>query len=201
MSDTRNRNISFKTDSISVYLSEYSKFLQAALDVVDREQLQLAHNALMDAQENGRQIFVAGNGGSAAISEHLECDFQKGCHVGSGTLKTRSLCSNVAVLTAIGNDLGFEKVFSYQLELIDTKTSDILILISSSGNSPNIIEAANYAKNKGMLLIGLTGFDGGKLKELADISLHVPFANYGIVEDAHQAMIHALAQFQYLTLK
>lgn len=201
MSDTRNRNISFKTDSISVYLSEYSKFLQAALDVVDREQLQLAHNALMDAQENGRQIFVAGNGGSAAISEHLECDFQKGCHVGSGTLKTRSLCSNVAVLTAIGNDLGFEKVFSCQLELIDTKTSDILILISSSGNSANIIEAANYAKNKGMLLIGLTGFDGGKLKELADISLHVPFANYGIVEDAHQAMIHALAQFQYLELK
>lgn len=198
--DTRNRNYVFKTASIHTYLDEYTKTFRDCLATVDRLQIDSALEALKLAHQNGNRVFIAGNGGSSSIADHLECDFQKGCMTHE-TFQTRSLVTNVPLLTAIANDKNFKDVFSFQLKMMKAKEPDIVILISSSGNSPNIVDAAEFAKDAGCLLIGMTGFDGGRLKELADIKLHVPFANYGLVEDAHQALMHVLAQFVYLSVR
>lgn len=195
--DTRSRNKTFSLASPYDYLLGYSRELMIALSKVDANELKRAALELQVARDLGRRIFSAGNGGSASIAEHLECDFGKGCHHGN-TLQTKCLNSNVSVLTAIANDLSYDQVFKYQLELANAGPGEVLVLISSSGNSNNIVEAARYAVTKGVSVIGLTGFDGGVLKHTANISLHVPFHNYGIVEDAHQAIMHCLAQHHYL---
>jgi phosphoheptose isomerase len=147
------------------------------------------------ASSNGHHIFTIGNGGSSAIAEHLCCDWTKGTTSGAHPIiRSRSLTSNNPLYSAIANDFGFERVFATQLELL-ASAGDLLIAISSSGNSANIIAAAESAKRLGMEVVGLTGFSGGRLAQLADVSIHVPAENYGIVEDAHQALIHVVAQF------
>lgn len=200
MEDTRVRNINLPISSLQDFHQGYSKRLLEALASVDMIRFEMAVLALNHARLDKKTVYVAGNGGSAAISEHLECDFQKGCYAkGSNTFRTKSLVSNSALLTALGNDIGFEHIFSHQLEMIKPDVGDILLLISSSGNSPNIIKACEYAKRNILMTIGLCGFDGGALKELCDIPIHVNFKNYGIVEDAHQALMHMMAQWLYLT--
>lgn len=176
--------------SISFHLKNIpDKTWKSALDLIKYHR---SHN----------RIYVGGNGGSAAISNHLTCDFSKGCAFpGTLPLRTHSLSSNVPLITAIANDLSYEEVFSKQLEYMGLRDQDIVILISSSGNSPNIVDAADYSRKMGATLIGLTGFDGGKLKAAADISFHVPANNYGIVEDSHQAIMHCLAQMHQKDIK
>jgi len=139
-----------------------------------------------------KQIFTAGNGGSAALAVHLAADFGKNV-AGPNDKHPRilSLCCNSATITALGNDCGYENIFCFQLRNL-MNPGDLIVLISSSGNSPNIVEAATYAKNGGATVLGLTGFNGGKLKELADISLHVPCNVYELVEDAHSFFCHAI---------
>jgi phosphoheptose isomerase len=138
---------------------------------------------------DAKKVYVAGNGGSAAIANHLCCDFFK-----SPLKFAQSLVSNQSVLTMIGNDFGFEHTISKQCEKLLTN-QDVLILISSSGKSPNIVAAAKSALIRGTKIIGLTGFDGGELKKLSDISLHVPSTNYGIIEDCHQSIMHIMSQY------
>src|SRR5205807_2169508 len=105
---------------------------------------------LLKTRSAGARIFVAGNGGSAAISDHLCCDWQKGVHVADHAgLHVHSLVSSTGLLTAIANDFGYDKSFSFQLELAGLKPEDIVVLISSSGNSPNIVAAAELAKSRG----------------------------------------------------
>lgn len=154
-----------------------------------------ACEVIEDVAATGGRIFAIGNGGSAAIAEHLSCDWTKGTHVGhSPTIDTQSLASNTALYSAIANDFGFESVFSHQLAMI-AKPQDALVAISSSGNSANIIAACAVARERGLPVIGLTGFSGGKLREVADVALHVDVHNYGVVEDCHQAIMHIMAQF------
>jgi D-sedoheptulose 7-phosphate isomerase len=201
--DTRDKNKYFPIDPVHTvhdYLTAYVEQLSAAVKNMDKEKLHRAAVELSLARSLNRRVFVAGNGGSAAISLHLDCDFQKGCHIAS-TIRTVPLVANVALLTAIGNDIGYDDIFAYQLELADPSPGEVLILISSSGNSPNIIKAAKFAKSRQMTIIGFSGFDGGTLAKIADISLHVAFPNYGLVEDAHQILMHVLAQHHYLNLK
>ena len=194
--DPRFKNQTFNQESIRTYLVDYSAKLQECLNSVSQKSLEAAAEAMRTARQSGGRVFVAGNGGSAAISEHLSCDWQKGVQLdGMKSLKVNCLTSNTSLLTAIANDYGYAESFSYQLELAEPNPNDVLLLISSSGNSENIMKAASYAKTKGCKVIGFTGFSGGKLKDLADISLHIPFANYGLVEDGHQALMHVLAQF------
>ncbi len=200
MQNTRDRNKTFSEISAHEYLLGYSEALSTALKAVGKQNVNEAAKELWAARSLDRRIFIAGNGGSASISEHMECDFQKGCHEGS-TLNTRSLVSNVAVLTAIANDISYDRVFQYQLEMAVPRPGEVLILISSSGNSKNIVEAAKYATSENMVVIGMTGFDGGWLRRHCDVSLHVPFNNYGVVEDCHQALMHICAQFHYLSWK
>ena len=147
---------------------------------------------------------VCGNGGSAALANHFACDHQK---LLSGVGKLRpfivSLSSNSALMTAISNDHDYEYLFSDQIKQIGEK-SDILITISSSGNSKNIINAIKVAKKMSIFTISLTGFNGGMSKKLADINIHVDCINYGIVESLHHTIMNLISQFiknKYLSKK
>lgn len=193
-SDTRDKNIYYNLNN---YFYEYTTALNNHMRMVDANEIKRAVRTLKDCK-NKRRVFVAGNGGSSAIAEHLTCDIEKGCHVKSGSIPTHCLSNNTALMTAVGNDLGYEHTFSYQLKTQNLTSEDVVILISSSGNSPNIINAAKLVNERFATLIGLTGFDGGELRLRSSIKLHVPAHNYGIVEDAHQAIMHVIAQMIFM---
>ena len=178
----------------SEHFKEYVTQLIDGLVELDKKNLDLAVDELVAAYANGKNVFVCGNGGSAAISEHFTCDHSKGVCFDTGMLpQVQSLSSNMSLVTAIANDMGYEKVFSHQLNM-KANEGDVLVVVSSSGNSPNIVEALRVAKLKKLSTIALVGFDGGEAKELADVVLHVKNNNYGVVEDAHQAIMHIMAQ-------
>jgi D-sedoheptulose 7-phosphate isomerase len=168
------------------HLKAYIESLTDKLKSVSPQTLKMAFELLRSHKE---RVFIAGNGGSASIAEHSCIDYLKGAN-----LPFISLTANTSVITAIANDNGYEHVFSTQLKTHNLKSTDLLVLISSSGNSPNIVKAAEYAKFIGTPIMAFTGFDGGRLKTLADLSFHIPINNYGIAEDAHQIIMHVLTQ-------
>ena len=140
----------------------------------------------------GRFVWVCGNGGSAATAAHVGCDFGKTAAVkGRKPLKTVSLCDNTAFMTAIGNDLSFDETFSRQLETVAGR-GDLVLLISGSGNSANLVRAAKTARSLGAKVVSLLGFDGGKLKALSDEFMLVPSDQYGVIEDMHMSIAHIL---------
>lgn len=180
---------------MGAYLADYGNTLKSALLSVDSAALEQARALIENTASAGKRIYAIGNGGSAAIADHLCCDLTKGTHIsGKPVVDTHSMCANVPLYSAIANDFGFEKVFSTQIELFG-RAGDVLLAISSSGNSPNILAAVTAARAIGMSTIGLSGFSGGALKSSADVSIHVGVNNYGVVEDAHQAIMHALSQY------
>lgn len=180
---------------ISTFVNDYADKLKTALLSVDQDSLKKAVEVLENTFLRNSNIFVCGNGGSAAISDHFMCDHSKCIHSDTNfSPKVFSLSSNMSLITAIGNDISYEDVYSYQIEMFG-QTGDTLVVVSSSGNSPNILKALTAAKSSGMNTIALVGFNGGKAKNLADIVLHVPINNYGITEDAHQSLMHILAQY------
>lgn len=196
--DLRSRNEYFSTSSIGIYFEQYSRAIADALATVDHGEIGPAHAKIDDTLRQGGRVFVAGNGGSAAIADHLCCDFTKGIFSEKQpAIKTHSLVGSMALFSALANDVGYNNVFSEQLKMFDANGSDIVILISSSGNSPNILRAAEYCNHRDIVLIGLTGFRGGRLLEEADINLHVKSNNYGIIEDCHQILMHVIAQYHY----
>lgn len=177
------------------YADAYFARLAEAAASVDRAALDRAAELIAETAHAGRRIYSCGNGGSAAIANHLVCDCLKGIR-NESTLRPEvvSLSTTIELVTAIGNDLGYDQIFSYQLDSLG-KPGDLLMAISSSGNSPNIAAAIEAAKAIGMTVIAMTGFDGGAAARMADVSLHVRADNYGLVEDVHQALMHLLAQF------
>lgn len=190
--DTRDRNVYFRS------FKEYIGGFANAAFKIDEDQIEKALKLFELCVHREGRIFVGGNGGSAAIADHLLCDFKKGTQSEKhDCLPVQSLVGDLSLLTAIANDIGYESIFSYQLELNNLKSEDLLILISSSGNSPNIINAIQLAETCKVDIIGFTGFDGGWLKKRANISFHIPANNYGIIEDCHQALMHYLAQSYY----
>jgi D-sedoheptulose 7-phosphate isomerase len=143
----------------------------------------------------GGTVWAAGNGGSAAISDHTVCDVTKGTHAnGMPPFRSVSLASNGPMLTALANDTSYDEVFSKQLEFY-LKPEDAVLLVSSSGNSPNVVKACEYANSRGVPTIAFTGFSGGKLKEIAQVSVWIPVDNYGMTEDLHQSLIHVITQY------
>lgn len=197
--DPRYRNELFDATTLGTYLGDYASAFKSALQALDIDAVEKTRALIEGAASAGKRIFAIGNGGSAAIADHLCCDLTKGTHVsGQPVVDTTSLNANVALYSAIANDFGFEKVFSTQVNFLG-KPGDVLLAISSSGNSPNILAAVAAARAIGMTTVGLSGFSGGGLKTAADVSIHVDANNYGIVEDVHQAIMHILAQ--YIALK
>jgi D-sedoheptulose 7-phosphate isomerase len=193
--DPRHRNEKFDTTSPGRYLAAYSERLRASLDGIDENVLEQVILRISEAAAAGNRVYSIGNGGSAAIADHLCCDLMKGTNApGHPVVDAMSLTANVALYSAIANDFGFTSVFSTQLRMLG-RQGDVLIAISSSGQSANILEAVDEARNLGMTTVGLTGFTGGQLKERVDLAIHVDVNNYGIVEDAHQLVMHVMAQY------
>ncbi|SIO59014.1 D-sedoheptulose 7-phosphate isomerase [Burkholderia sp. GAS332] len=176
------------------FSEDYFAGIAKATASVDRTEITRAAALLKDVIERNGTVFACGNGGSAAISNHLTCDCLKGIRNGT-TVKPNvySLASTVELITAIANDFAYDQIFSFQLES-HGKEGDLLIAISSSGSSPNILEALRRARELGMKSIAMTGFSGGEAAQLADVNLWVKADNYGIVEDVHQSLMHILAQ-------
>ncbi|KIC15151.1 hypothetical protein RA20_19030 [Leisingera sp. ANG-Vp] len=176
------------TGFVEAFIEDYSRGLLA----VDMEALGAAIAAIQAAAENGKRIYAIGNGGSAAIADHLCCDFAKGTDTeGHPALPVQSLAAAPALISAIANDFGLEHVFAKQVGYF-CQPQDVLIAISSSGNSANIVNAVEEAKSRGVTVIGMSGFSGGKLAEMADIPLYVPVDNYAVVEDCHQSLMHVI---------
>lgn len=167
------------------------------LQKLDINAIDAALNLLLEAYYNRKWVYIFGNGGSSSTASHFENDFNKGV---SEQLKTkfrfRCLNDNVATLMAVANDIGFEEVFRYQLT-DRIEPGDLVIAISGSGNSRNIINAVEYAKSCGNQIIGITGYDGGKLKQLCDISLHAPVNSMQVTEDVHMIFDHLMMSMFY----
>jgi phosphoheptose isomerase len=182
-------------EKVSSYFSAYTEEIALAAKSVEPAELDSAAAILVQAYINGRTVFSCGNGGSAAIANHLQCDHLKSVRTGSDLApRVVSLSANVELLTAIANDITYDEVFAYQLQS-QSAAGDVLLAISASGRSPNIVRALTWARDHGLRTIALTGFDGGDCRLLAEVNLHIDAANYGIVEDLHQALMHALAQY------
>ena len=179
----------------SSYAAAYWDELARAARSIDLSQLDRAAAILTEAYATGARVFACGNGGSAAISNHFQCDHLKA--VGTGTAlspKVTSLSCNVELMTAISNDLGYEEIYRYQFEA-QSQPGDVLVAVSSSGRSPNIVRVVGWAKEHGRRTIVLTGFDGGMARSTAEVPIHVDCANYGVIEDVHQTVMHTLAQY------
>jgi D-sedoheptulose 7-phosphate isomerase len=181
--------------SAEEFCGAYFEQLSKAAATVDRGRVAQAAARLQAAYRSDAQVFVCGNGGSAAIANQMVCDHLKSIRTGS-TLKPRviSLVTTMELLTATANDQDYASVFELPLASLGRK-DDVLVTISASGNSPNIVRAMEWARANGLATIGLTGFDGGKSATLSDIHVHVDADNYGIVEDVHQSVTHILTQY------
>jgi phosphoheptose isomerase len=179
----------------SSYCEGYFAELARASASIDLSAVERAAGVLVEAYTKGANVFACGNGGSAAIANHFQCDHLKGVRHETDLLpKVESLSTSTELLTAIANDLGYEQVFAYQLQS-QARPGDVLVAISSSGRSANIVNAISWARDNGVRTIAMTGFEGGDARKMAEVALHVASTNYGIVEDLHQALAHAMAQF------
>lgn len=179
---------------VSGFIQEYLKELQACLDEIDKGQIEAIVNAITDCWRNDRQVLILGNGGSAATATHFASDLSKNMATGKNTrLKAISISDNMALITAIANDIGYASVFKEQLTGL-MGGGDMVVCISASGNSPNVLEAARYAKDNGAKVIGLTGFGGGALREIADYSVVLTSTEYEQVEDIHMVLCHLIAK-------
>ena len=177
------------------YFGGYVEETGRAGESIKPAALDQAAAILLAAYTRGGRVFSCGNGGSAAIANHMQCDHLKGVRTATDLApRVISLSSSVELLTAIANDIAYEDVFVYQLQS-QAAPGDVLVAISSSGRSPNIVRALTWARDHELNTIALTGFDGGDARTVADVGIHVDSSNYGVIEDLHQAVMHALAQY------
>lgn len=172
------------------YIESYFDDLKRTMDTIDREGISLFIQTLLDARDQGKQIFVMGNGGSAATASHMVCDFNKGL-VAEGKLRFKFIClnDNMATLMAYANDVSYEDVFVEPLINL-MQPGDLVIGISGSGNSMNVVKAIKWANEHGAKTFSLIGYSGGKLKQISQQCLHVELNNMQIVEDIHIILNH-----------
>ncbi|MFK7897299.1 MAG: SIS domain-containing protein [Myxococcota bacterium] len=182
-------------DDFQQFVTGYYETFLEVLRRVDADELRGILDVLMAVGDRGATVYVAGNGGSASIADHTACDISKGTHAdGHGPIRTVSLASNAAMITAIANDVAYDQIYRKQLEYY-LRDGDAVLLVSASGNSPNVVEACRYAQKQGASTMAFVGFEGGELKRIADHVVHVDVANYGMAEDTHQSIMHVLSQY------
>ncbi|MGE4293550.1 MAG: SIS domain-containing protein [Desulfovibrio sp.] len=185
-----------RTSNAAEYAAAYLEHLAELLKKLNAESIAKFIAVIESARETGNTIFFVGNGGSAATASHFANDIAIGTRSWHKPFKAMSLCDNVAVMTAIGNDDGYDNIFVQQLQIHLTK-DDVLVAISASGNSPNVVKAVDYAKGVGATTIGLTGFDGGQLARNCDLNVHAASekGEYGPVEDIHMILDHLVGTY------
>lgn len=190
MSDVKGNLSRFKEYKIS-----YANRLLSSLESVDDESICSFITELERAQHTGAQVFFVGNGGSAATANHFANDLSLGIK-GGRPVRAISLSSNQAVITALANDEGYDKVFIKQLQ-VAANPGDILVGISASGNSPNILTAVDWCRKNEVVTIGVTGFEGGRLAQICDISLcfTTELGDYGVSEDCHMILDHLITNY------
>lgn len=181
-------------------IKNYIKTLQGVLDQLDHSAINSVLNLLVQATEKGKTIYIFGNGGSAATASHFQNDFNKGIsEYTEKKFRFQCLNDNIATVLAIANDISFDEIFRFQLDG-RLQEGDLVIAISGSGNSKNVLYAAEYAKKQGNMVIGMTGFNGGQLKEICDVCLHAPINSMQITEDIHMIFDHLMMSVLYETL-
>jgi D-sedoheptulose 7-phosphate isomerase len=173
----------------------YVKGLMKALKGTDADAIGEAVAAIVGVHAADKVVYTCGNGGSAATASHMVNDLVKAPAEATGCRPIRAigLADCVSLMTALANDVDYDQMFSRQLEAYG-RDGDLLVAISGSGNSANVVEAAKTARNLGMGVVAMTGFEGGKLKELADVHLNVPNTCFGQIEDAHMILEHAIVE-------
>lgn len=176
-------------------INDYKNQFILWLDSMDLTTVFKVANVIFERNQDGKSVFVCGNGGSASLSQHFAVDLGVGTSkvTGERGIKISDLTSNAAIVTATANDKSYNHVFEEQLKL-SAYPMDILIAISSSGKSENIIRAVQHARKNEITTIGITGFDGGSLKDIVDYSIHVEtrIGEYGRVEDLHSFVLHLI---------
>jgi D-sedoheptulose 7-phosphate isomerase len=175
------------------YPAEYKRELLAAVEAIDLEKVAQAIDWFREARAAGRSIFVCGNGGSASTASHFACDMVKGASFGRPSrFRIQALTDSLPTITAYANDVSYEAVFAEQLKNF-ARPGDLVMAISGSGNSPNVIRAIEYANSIGCRTLALTGRDGGRLGALAQLNLQVSVPHMGRIEDAHLIICHMIA--------
>ncbi len=182
---------------IKEFTKKYIENLKALLDNIDESVIEQIVEEIEKLLINKGRLYVLGNGGSSATASHMVNDLGAGLRRRDIiNLDVVSLGDNSPVVTAIANDIGYDNIFYMQMKGL-IKPEDVILAISCSGNSPNIVKAIEYAKEQGCKIIGVSGFDGGKLKELSDIKFHIdaPKGEYGLVEDVHMILDHIIYSY------
>jgi D-sedoheptulose 7-phosphate isomerase len=176
-------------------MEAYRNECVTALNSVDLDSVESVTKALLEARRRESSVFVTGNGGSAATASHMATDLMLGSGLVDPPLRVIALTDNQAAISATGNDVGFEYVFSRQLRHL-AKKQDLLIAVSASGNSPNVLACVEAAKEMGLTTVAFTGFDGGRLATMVDLLVHVPTRQgaYGPVEDVHLVVNHMITE-------
>jgi len=175
------------------FTANYKTELLKAIDQIDLGRVEQAIEWFEEARQSGRQIFVCGNGGSASTASHFACDMVKGAsYQRDKRFRLMALTDSLPTLTAYSNDVGYEVVFEEQLKNF-ARPGDLVMAISGSGNSPNVVRALEWANGLGCRTIALTGRDGGKLGRLAQLNILVGVPHMGRIEDAHMIVCHMIA--------
>lgn len=185
----------FTRDS-KAFASEYLGYLASVLERIDVTQIARFIETLLAARDRAATVFFMGNGGSAATASHFANDLAIGTNDYDMPFRALSLTDNVSVMTALGNDVGYDDIFVRQVRVLGRK-GDVLVGISASGNSPNLIKAFEYARSAFIKTVALTAFDGGRMKTMADEGIHVPteLGEYGPAEDAHMVLDHVVGAY------
>jgi D-sedoheptulose 7-phosphate isomerase len=186
----------FFTKDAVLFSKSYFEYLKEIFDKIDLTEIKEFIELLLMARETGATIFFMGNGGSAATASHFANDLAFGTNEYEKPFKVMSITDNVATLTALGNDYGYDEIFIRQLRIY-AKKGDVLVGISASGNSQNLINAFEYASISEIKTVALTAFDGGKMKEIADYGVHIPTdkKEYGPAEDLHMILDHLVGNY------
>ena len=171
----------------STHIHDYFTDLQQVLNTMDTTTISDFINLMKEAAANGKKVYICGNGGSASTASHFAGDYNKGLK--DYNFDFICLSDNIPAMMAIANDISYDEIFRYQLKNKLTK-DDIVIGISGSGNSKNVVLALEYALGCGAYTIGVTGYDGGKVKKLCDLSIHFPINDMQVVEDLHLILNH-----------
>ncbi len=177
-----------------MFFDTYTEELNNTLANIDRDQIEKLHSYIEEARVNGKHVFVLGNGGSAAAASHWVCDFGKGINIGkSKRLKMFAPSDHTSIFTAYGNDNAYDQTLVEQLKNL-LEPGDLVISLSVSGNSGNLVEAHKYAKGKNAVTVSVVGDYNGKLIGLSDLPIVIKSKNYGVVEDIHMVLDHSISQ-------